>query len=89
MKTTNKFDDAKVGISARRFWQTGQLAFYDLRVFYSNSKQYQNVETRKCYEINEKEKSYNDRIINIEHGAFTPLEMSANAKMGRESQTVR
>lgn len=39
--------------------------------------------------LTKKKKSYNDRIINIEHGAFTPLEMSANAKMGRESQTVR
>lgn len=37
--------------------------------------------------LTKKKKSYNDRIINIEHGAFTPLEMSANAKMGRESQT--
>ena len=37
--------------------------------------------------LTKKKKSYNDRIINIEHGAFTPLEMSANVKMGRESQT--
>ena len=73
----------------RGFWQTGQLTFYDVRVFYSNTKWYKNVRTRKYYEIKEKEnkKSYNKRIINIDHGIFTPLVMIANGGMGRGSQT--
>ena len=37
--------------------------------------------------LTKKKRSYNDRIIYIEHEAFTPLAVSANAGMGRESQT--
>lgn len=40
----------------------------------------------KSYEINEKEKNkyYNERIVQIEHGSFTPLVMSTTAGMSRE-----
>ena len=87
-RTANKQDDARVDISARGFWQAGQQAFYDVRVFYSNAKRYQNVEIKKCYEINEKEKkrAYNERILNIEQGTFTPIVMSANGGIGREGE---
>ena len=85
----NKFSNSRVNISVRGFWQTGQLTFYDVKVFYSNTKWYKNVRTRKYYKIKEKEnkKSYNKRIINIDHGIFTPLVMIANGGMGRGSQT--
>ena len=62
-KTANKFEDPRVEISTRCFRQTGQHAFYDVRVFCSNAKSCQNVETRKCYEIIEKENSYNEIFI--------------------------
>ena len=58
-RTANKQDDARVDISER--------GFYDVRVFYSNAKQYQNVEIKKFYKLNEKEKkrAYNERILNV------------------------
>ena len=61
-RTANKQNDARVDISARGFWQAGQQAFYYVRVFYSNAKRYQNVEIKKSYELNEKEKkrAYNE-----------------------------
>ena len=34
----------------------------------------------------EKKKQYNDRILQVEHGSFTPLVMSANGGMARECQ---
>ena len=39
------------------------------------------------YETNEKEKkrTYNERILQIEHGTFTPLVFSATGGMGREA----
>ena len=68
------------------FWQAGQMAFFDVRVFNPTAKQYVNQEISKTYEVNEKEKKklYNKRILQIEHGIFTPLVMSATGGMGRE-----
>ena len=55
-KTANKSDQARVGVSARGFWLTGQVAFFDVRVFNTTVKRYVNQELRKSYEVNEKEK---------------------------------
>ena len=43
------------------------------------AKRYVNQSMKKAYEINEKEKKrhYNDRIMQLEHGTFTPLVFSA------------
>ena len=62
------------------------MAFLDVRVFNPNAKQYANIELSKAYEINEKEKkkTYNERIIQVEHGSFTPLVMSPTGGMSRE-----
>ena len=62
------------------------MAFYDVRVFNPLAKRYRDLELRTCYAINEKEKkrSYNERIIRVEHGSFTPLVFSATGGMGRE-----
>ena len=44
------------------------------------------TEVSKTYEINEKEKkrSYNRRVLEVEHETFTPLVFSATGGMGRE-----
>ena len=41
---------------------------------------------RKIYEKHEKEQKrhYNDRVMNIEHGTFTPLVFSVNGGIGPE-----
>ena len=43
-------------------------------------------ELAKSYRINEneKKKAYNDRVMQVEHGSFTPLVMSAAGGMTRE-----
>ena len=86
-KTSNKLGQARVDISARGFWLTGQVAFFDVRVFIPTAKRYVNQELRKSYEVNEKEKKrqYNERILQVEHGTFTPLVMSTTGGMGHES----
>ena len=84
----NKSDDARADVSARSFWITGQTTFFDVRVFNPNAKRYVNQELSKAYDINEKEKKkqYNERILQVEHGTFTPLVMSASGGMSRECQ---
>ena len=87
-KTANLRDEARSDVCARGFWTTGQMAFFDIRVFNPIAKRYSNKEIAKTYEINEKEKKkqYNERILQVEHGTFTPLVMSATGGMGRECQ---
>ena len=75
-------NEARLEICARGFWQADQMAFFDARV----CKRYVNQEISKTYEVNEREKKklYNERILQIEHGSFTPLVMSAAGGIGRE-----
>ena len=49
-------NQVKLVIRARGFWQGGQIAFLDVRVFNPNAKRYANIELSKAYEINKKEK---------------------------------
>ena len=44
------------------------------------------MDTSKAYHLNEKEKkkNYNDRILEDEHGSFTPIAMSAYGGIGKE-----
>ena len=66
------------------------MAFFDVRVFNPNAKRYVNQDISKTYELNKKEKKrlHNERVIEIEHGSFTPLTMSATGGMGRECKKV-
>ena len=43
---------------------------------------------QQCHVMNEHERkrAYNDRILQIEHGTFTPLRFSINGIIGRECQ---
>ena len=62
------------------------MAFLVVRVFNQNVKRHANIKLSKAYEINEKakKKTYNERILQVEHGSFTPLVMSATGGMTRE-----
>ena len=85
-KTANVSDEARSDVSVRDFWCAGQVAFLDIRVFNPNATRYAHQDISKTYESNEKEKkrSYNERVMEVEHGTFTPLVMSATGGMGRE-----
>ena len=85
--SANQSDDARLDISARGFGISGQKAFFDVRVFNPLAKRYRNTNLQKCYEQNEKEKKkkYNERVLNVEQGSFTPIVMSSNGGLGREA----
>ena len=63
---------------------------FEVRVFNPNARRYAKQELSKTYQRNEKEKKhlYNERIMQVEHGTFTRLVMSATGGMGRESSKV-
>ena len=78
-------EEARFDISPRGFWNARQTAFFDIRVFNTNASRYGKTEISKCYEMNEKEKkkNYNERILQVEHGSFATLVMTANGGFAR------
>ena len=85
-RAANTSDEARLDVAARGFWAAGQIAFFDIRVFYSNFTRYANQSLRQCYASNENEKKrkYNYRVMNLEQGCYMPLVFSAKSGMGRE-----
>lgn len=80
-------DKAKPDIRARGFWRAGQHAYFDVKVINPNSESYISTPTEKIYDRAEKDKKrkYNDRIMNVEGGTFTPLIFSVYGGVGPEA----
>ena len=79
--STNKFDDARADLSVRSFWQGGQKAFFDVKVFNPFAKTHKAIER-------EKKRAYNHRILQLEHESFSPLVFSVYGGSGRETEHV-
>ena len=81
-----KTDDARADVSARGLWQKWQTAYCDVRVFNPLARSYLNRSLIAVHRANENEKkrNYNQRIINIDHGTFTPLVFSCFGGASRE-----
>ena len=75
-------------IAARGFWQKGVKAFFDVRIFNPFAKTHLSTKLKTVFAQQEqlKKQHYNERIINIEHGTFTPIVMSAYGGCGRETE---
>ena len=57
-----------------------------MTVFNPIAKRYVHMDTSKTYQLNEneKKKNYNECILEVEHGSFTPIVMSAYGGIGKE-----
>ena len=86
-RSANVQEGARLDVRAKGFWQRGQDAFFDVRVFnpLAPSNRCQNP-----YEAHEKVKcrAYEQRVREVERGTFTPLVMSATGGMGKRTQIV-
>ena len=54
--SANKANDARLDVSVRGFWQDGQRAFFDIRVFNPFAPSHLTSTLQKNFERNEKEK---------------------------------
>ena len=84
-----KSDNARLDISAVGFWTRGEQAFFDTRIFNPFALKHRRQNLAKAFKSNEAEKkrSYNQRIIEVEYGTFTPLVLSANGRMRARMST--
>ena len=83
---SNKAQDARLDIHARGFWERHRSAFFDVRVCHPNAVSYRDLEPQQIYRIheNEKKRLYSKRVLDIEHGTFTPLVFITTGGMGKE-----
>ena len=85
-RTANVEDHARLDVSARGVWMRGSRAFFDVKVFNPLARTYSNQTLKAAHKTNEniKKRMYNERVINVEHGTFTPLVFSCLGGMSVE-----
>ena len=66
------------------------MAFFDVKVFNLFAKLHLNSSLEAVFRSNEASKrmSYNETVIQIEHGSFTLIAMSAYGGFGKETNTL-
>ena len=85
--STNTAEKARLDVSAVGIWSPMERTFLDVRVMHPNSPSYMEKPIDQLYVQHEAEKkrTYNDRILNVEKGSFSPLVFSTSGGMGPES----
>ena len=85
-RSVNVTDNARVDISARNFWLRGQRAFFDTRVYYPLAQSHlgQSLSALHLAQEKEKRRQYNERILQVEMGTFTPLVFTSSGGMAKE-----
>ena len=78
-------NEARLDIRARVFWIRRPQTFLDIRVFDPNACRYSNSSLSQCYTTNDKEKkrNYNQCIMQVKQGTFSPLVFSIYGGMVR------
>ena len=86
--SANTREDARLDVRAKGFWRRGQNAFFDVRItnLDNNSQRERTIDAALKSHENEKKRLYNKRVMEIEHGTFTPIVLSIKGVMGKECQ---
>ena len=89
LASANANDGARLDVRARGFWSVCQDAFFDVRVFHPNASSNRSGKLSAVYKRHEdaKKREYGQRVLDVEHGVFTPLVLSTTGGMGREATT--
>ena len=84
-RTAIREDGARLDIVAENFWgRDRQNAYFDVRVFNPYAQSHRSSTLAQCYRRNEQEKkrSYEERVREVEHGSFSPLIFSTSGGLG-------
>ena len=65
-------------------------AFFDIKLFTSFAQSHRNTSLSQCYKKNEQEKkrTYDQRIREVEHGSFSPFVFSTSGGMGPNANVI-
>ena len=91
LRSTVTSHEARLDIKARSFWSRGETAFFDVRVTHVNSTCNQNKSTESIFMEHEKEKKrkYQQRVIDVEMGSFTPWFLARMEEWGKNANFSR
>ena len=80
-------DRAAPDVSSCGLWSTLERTFYDVCVTHPNSSTYDGKTMKQIYHLHEarKMKKYNNRIIQVEKGTFTPLIYTTSGGWGPQA----
>ena len=83
---SKKAQGARLYMHAHGFWEQHRSGFFDVRVCHPNAASYRDLEPQQIYHIheNEKKRLYPRRVLEIEHGTFTPLVFNTTGRMEKE-----
>ena len=82
---SNKAQDVRLDIHARGFWEQQRSAFSDVRVCHPNAESHKDLKPQQIYRTheNEKKRLYSRRVLDIEHGTYTPFCLHYNRRNGK------
>ena len=84
-------ENARLDIKARGFWGGSfESAFFDIRVFnpFAPSNLKTSLEATFRRHEKEKKRAYEQRVLEVEHGSFTPIVLSASGGIGKLATTT-
>jgi len=85
LRSTNTEECARLDIKAQNFWdKSKQSTFFDVRIFNSHAPSNCTFSIDTCYRRHERKKrrTYEHRVLEVEHGTFTPLVPSTSGGWG-------
>ena len=85
LRSTNTEEGARLDIKAQNFWdKSKQSTFFDVRIFNSHAPVNCTSSTDAYYRRHEREKrrAYEQSVLEVEHGTFTPLVLSTSGGWG-------
>ena len=82
--TANRSNEARLDVQAHGFWERGKQTFFHLRFYSPNACWYLNKSLQQCDVMNEndKKRTYNERVLQVDHDTFTQLIFSMYGCMG-------
>ena len=88
MVSGNRALKPRLDVSGHGIWGPQEKTFLDIRVMHPNAPSYIGKDLATVYKQHEsaKKRTYNERIIQIEKGSFTPIVFSTFGGMGIEAE---
>jgi hypothetical protein len=84
---SNTREKARLDVAGVGVWGAYEKTFLDIRIMHPNSDSYINMPIESVYKHHEQSKknAYNERVLQVERGSFTPIVGSTFGGMGKEA----